>query len=371
MEKSTQPDNFLYTKSTSQEPDMNCKVCKQSVNILAKTCPYCGASLSVLDAGPTDLFQKNSLQDRTNSLIDQELDASLAEEFGPDSGRGQTFGVRLGALDLPARSFLATGGPVMLQTRREEMEQIAAFVITSPHVQANSAYKDRAERTNFFFAAEDDSVNAFATDCRHPRIDLDPPMIVVMGGLANSTRLIALALAQDQVQRNPESRSLLISVIRAIGSCINERQGRLGMEFTETIYTRTGLGLFCDNQEVQRCARSYAAAMNMSVVAHELGHIVLGHTLGATLSLEASRNQEREADSFAATIADTSPFSDYTVAGGIFWWVLLTWREEVRDPVSVTTHPHSRERLMDYIRANRSQAAALGMDEQIINDFLP
>ena len=350
---------------------MNCKVCKQPVNILAKTCLHCGASLSVLDAGPTDLFQKNSLLDRTNSLIDQELDASLAEEFGPDNGRGQTFGVRLGALDLPARSFLATGGPVMLKTRREEMEQIAAFVITSPHVQTNPAYKSRAERTHFFFAAEDDTVNAFATDCRHPQIDLDPPMIVVMGGLANSTRLIALALAQDKVQQNPESRHLLISVIHAIGNCINEQQGQLEMEFAETIYTNSGLELSCKNQEVQRRARSYGAAMNMSVLAHELGHIVLGHTLGVTLSMEASRNQERQADSFAATIAGTSPFSDYTVAGGIFWWVLLTWREEVCDPENATTHPHSRERLMDYIRANQSQAAALGMDEQIINDFLP
>ncbi len=111
--------------------------------------------------------------------------------------------------------------------------------------------------------------------------------------------------------------------------------------------------------------------MNMDVISHELGHIALCHTLGRNVNMEISRNQEREADSFAASVASSSPFSDYIVAGGIFWWVIMAWVDAASDNTEETTHPHSQERLMDYIRSNRDQAEEIGVGEASIFEFLP
>jgi hypothetical protein len=111
--------------------------------------------------------------------------------------------------------------------------------------------------------------------------------------------------------------------------------------------------------------------MILNVVAHELGHICLGHTLGVKQNYEISRNQEREADSFAASVTASSPFSDYIVSGGIFWWVIMTWAAESAGLQAETSHPHARERLMDYIRANKAQAEEIGITQETIQAYLP
>ena len=106
-------------------------------------------------------------------------------------------------------------------------------------------------------------------------------------------------------------------------------------------------------------------------MAHELGHIALAHILGRTPSLEVSRNQEREADSFASSVVSTSPFGDYLVAGQIIWSLIMVWGEHTGNVEIATSHPLERERLMDFIRANEAKAASIGIDKQTIQDFLP
>jgi len=185
-------------------------------------------------------------------------------------------------------------------------------------------------------------------------------------------RLASLAMAGMVYGDGQGNRSLPAEVMQAMGREIVAQGGQLDRETASRIYLQTGLAGLGDDDELQRRARSYGAAMVITVIAHELGHIALGHTLATgEATEEISRNQEREADSFAASVATASPFSDYTVAGGIFWWMILTWVAAASGNPRATTHPHARERLMDFIRANQAQAEALGITADNIPEFLP
>jgi hypothetical protein len=118
-------------------------------------------------------------------------------------------------------------------------------------------------------------------------------------------------------------------------------------------------------------AQSFAVGMMAYVIGHELGHIALGHTLCASANLEVSRNQEREADSFASSVISTCPFGEYLVTGPVVWDLVWVWCQYAGNDRMATTHPLSRERLLDFIRANAAQSAALGISEATIRDFLP
>ncbi|HID69016.1 MAG TPA: hypothetical protein EYP35_00815 [Desulfobacterales bacterium] len=360
---------------------MKCVKCNAEINVLDSFCSSCGASQSLLDAGPAAVTSEDPFLDRVADQLDKELQRAEDELFGDLSdpstpatqmqkGRQQSFQT-FGALAAPTQNFFFDLGGVDLETSEQEIHQIAGFVFQSPHVQSNQLYRMRAASTALVYLGEDKTVNAFATDHPHPRIDAQPPFIAILGGMVSATRLTALALGYDRAAATDQSRQLFIQTVQAIGHKIVAGSGAFSSSDAAEIFNNSDLAEQCEDGEVQRRARSYGAAMNMSVIAHELGHIALGHTLGESqVNMEISRNQEREADSFAASVASASPFSDYTVAGGIFWWVILTWVEAVAGVGKASTHPHSRERLLDYIRANQEQAQALGIDEGNVGMFL-
>jgi IrrE N-terminal-like domain len=361
---------------------MKCKKCNAEVNVLDSFCSSCGVSQSLLDDGPAPIKSENPFLDRGTDELDKELQRAKNELFNGLSGEmaltsqsppGQQKSFQtFGALAAPTKSFFFDLGGVDLKTSEQEIHQIAGFVFQSPHIQSNQLYRIRAASTTIVYLGEDLRVNAFATDHPYPGLYVQPPLIAILGGMISATRLTALALGNDRIAATDQSRQLFVQTVRAIGKKIVEENGNFSSIDASEIFNGSDLAEKCEDGEVQRCARSYGAAMNMSVIAHELGHIVLGHTLAESqVNMETSRNQEREADSFAASVASASPFSDYTVAGGIFWWVILTWVEEIAGGGRATTHPHSRERLLDYIRANEEQARALGIDDGNVVVFLP
>jgi hypothetical protein len=84
-----------------------------------------------------------------------------------------------------------------------------------------------------------------------------------------------------------------------------------------------------------------------------------------------SRSQERMADEFASAVIETSPFREYTLSASVVWWMLLVWAEHAGGQFIETTHPWSRDRLLDFIRAHRDACEALGFTEQTIAEYLP
>lgn len=76
------------------------------------------------------------------------------------------------------------------------------------------------------------------------------------------------------------------------------------------------------------------------VLAHEVGHILLGHRGG--LMGSASRRQEREADDFAL---DHFAAIGAPPAGMVYYFVAGRWRDPVGTAASQGTHPVSPERI--------------------------
>lgn len=334
---------------------MKCKHCGQETNILNDNCVHCGQSLSFINMG------------RSQNKISNDSSSFIPKNVWPSK---ELLGYAAHSFD---KNFIHN--VLHIKQSEENIKQIAAFVFASPHVQTNIFYKQRAEKTSFVYLADNSTFNAFATDHQHPDINVEPPMIVLFGGIVQAIHLASMALGNKKTRDNEQSSALLVSVIRWIGARILQKHGQFDSTDFQAALEELELNeLFSDN-EILRKARSYSAAVCMSIIAHELGHISLGHTLKTTndRNSEISRNEERQADSFSSCITSSSPFSDYLVEGGIFWWALMAWTDNVDIDrfEGETTHPNSRERLMDYIRANKDQARSVGIDEQSILAYIP
>jgi hypothetical protein len=344
---------------------MKCRNCGAENNVLDKVCCQCQQSLSFLDKGyrrfQTDSAGLTQSLQEEDEIFTGKKPGWRAQDLAPGPAK-QLFNIKTLSFDFGQNE--------------ESIRQIAAFVLSSPHVMNNMAYRRRAASLTFLYLDRIYVFNAFATDHPVDGIDADPPLIVILGGLVQAVRIAAIGLGNYRVRQTRESREKLVEIIRWIGSAIIQNQGEFHPDNARQAMEDLGLeALMDENGEIVRKARSYSAAICMGVIAHELGHITLAHTLNtsAEINYEISRNQEREADSFASSIASSSPFSDYIVEGAIFWWALMTWAESVLPSIGYqeTTHPNSRERLMDYLRSNKDQAAAMGIDEIGIQEFMP
>ena len=142
--------------------------------------------------------------------------------------------------------------------------------------------------------------------------------------------------------------------------------------FSQTVAPRASL----EDERFCSLARSYCAAMEMFVIAHEAGHIAYKHPLGRKHhTYGVDRNKERIADSFAADALLTSPFREYMGVGHIFVAILFSWVDHAAGAQDETTHPASRERFENALNTNREaadQAAEVfGFTRERLLEFLP
>ena len=332
----------------------------------------------------TDLDSMETALDRK---VEQRMDNLMGARTQPDVQIGSTvlqsqaqeahvfrLGL-LGTIQVKAdHNFL--GGDSIFRVPASTVKQMAAMVINSPYVQDNEQYRGIAESVNLIVMNNVPLVNAFACN-ESPRGygHILPPVMVMCDGACVVTKLVSLVLGIIQPGQHEKIKSLLLPIIKDIGEIIEDNEGLFIEDDACDICNDYDIWSYMD-EEARRRANSYGAAMMLAVLAHELGHIVYGHIHGKMVNeyepddLAVSRNQEREADSFASSIISRSPFRDYLVLGGIFWWVVLTWASDANKDIE-TTHPHPEERVMNFIREHRSQANALGIDEASINEFLP
>ena len=120
---------------------------------------------------------------------------------------------------------------------------------------------------------------------------------------------------------------------------------------------------------IRQKAVSYSSGMLISVMAHETGHLVLGHLLsdgGTKPNLEISRNHEREADSFASSVISASPFGEYIFAGTLFMHYALVVQSD-DDTDARRSHPLSKERFFNFVRANPDKASAMGVSPDVLH----
>jgi hypothetical protein len=244
-----------------------------------------------------------------------------------------------------------------------ELNQICAYVLNAPHVTGNAHYLKVAQQTRFVSERDDPTVNAYATHGRSGK----QPEIRLLGGAVTFARLCGALRAVS----GDGGRHKLNAMWPVVGRTVLEGQGKLPPAKASEVLTKLDGQVLWQDEALMRRAVAHSAGMIAGIIAHELGHLALGHTLGRAANLEVSRNQEREADSFASSVISTSVFSDPLVEGMLLWELAWTWTQHLVGEEVATTHPVSRERLLDFIRANETVAASLGLTLETVEELLP
>ena len=249
-------------------------------------------------------------------------------------------------------------------TSTAELQQLMSYVCTSPHVTSNPHYAKVADDLHFVIAKEDPMINAFATIGEYaqvPGIPADAPMIYLLNGATLYAKLISAAFVMSRLvlDADPSMENPMPIFVTLIGNWVVQNGCEITEEGVAEFAGELGLHYIMANNGLYRKVSSFASAIIICVLAHEFGHLSLGHVHGRSVNLEISRNQEREADSFASSVISSGPFGGYMVLGTVLWELVWVWLETVTGEPA-TTHPLSSERLADLIRANPSAAAELG-----------
>jgi hypothetical protein len=235
-----------------------------------------------------------------------------------------------------------------------EMVQLFEYVRNSSHVKENLLYANTMKDCRFFYMADDDTVNAYAGLRKlNKGSDEISRVVCFLGGAARFARVAALAVAAEQCGDKGAGA-------RFVNALTAKDCGRMDAAAALRVVNAAGLaGAVRDGRTLAR-AKSVSAGLMLGIMAHECGHQSLGHVLktGDSVNLEISRNQEREADLFASSVIASSPFGEYILAGTLFWHYALAQQQEGS---AATTHPLSKERFENFVRANAELAQSLGI----------
>jgi hypothetical protein len=244
-----------------------------------------------------------------------------------------------------------------------EIGQTYAYVINAPHITGNRQYATMASQTRLSVDPDDETINAYAT---HGSNGNTPEIKILRGAVAFARLCGAMRASSGSGKQAARGNAW-----RDVGRLLLEQRGSLPPASAKAFVDRHAGATFWQDESLLRRAMSHCAGMLAGIIAHELGHLALGHTLGRAANLEVSRNQEREADSFASSVISTSAFSDPMVEGMILWELAWTWCDAAAGGRTATTHPLAQERLHDFIRANETIAAGLGITLDTLEHLLP
>ena len=346
---------------------MKCGQCGNENSSVARFCAKCGTTLgsgSLLNWLNPDLESTRRQVREHLEATKASINAHIAQYSSP---------LRAAAKPAAPEDSHSPMHPVevwgLLLPIPDQIEQSKTIAFSSPFIQSNALYASRIGDVSFTYLAEDDTVNAFATDHAIELAEgrkLEPPAIVFLNGLACVIRLTAAAVAVTMRSREgkPSSgESPLEKAFRATGSCMAQSGGKFDIEMLAKIFEQTiGVEILEGDDRFVSLARSMSASMEMAVIAHEAGHIALSHTLGLASNFNVARNQEREADSFASSVLSASPFREYLFLGQVFITLLFSWMDYVARRKDPTSHPLGRERFFN-IMTNNSAAAGEAADQ--------
>ena len=240
------------------------------------------------------------------------------------------------------------------QPSEAELAQLFEYVRSAANVKENLQYASIMKDVRFFYLADNDTMNAYAS-LKQLNKDKDEwhRVIVLLGGAVRFSKVASLAVAAH-LSGDKQAPVRLVRVLNGADL------GKFDLDTVVRLVNAADLAAALANETVQAKAKSVSAGMILGILAHEAGHHALGHTLNTSekVNLDISRNQEREADSFASSVIASSPFGEYILAGTLFWHFALASQQG--DAVA-TTHPLSKERFENFVRANAELAASMGI----------
>lgn len=244
----------------------------------------------------------------------------------------------------------------------EEVRSLFLAVRDSPHVRENAQYAAVMQNVRMAYLSQDDTVNAYA--CVRPLGSEQRlvPQVCLLGGEVRFSMLTALAMV---AQRNGFSGALakLMKILD------DKSYVKLSEQKAKSVCALSGLDEALNSPAIAEEARRIAAGTVMGTLAHEAGHVVLGHVHrnGERLN-EVTRNQERQADLFCDSVISTSQYGQYIFEGTVLYWLMKTRHDQARQvrtgqaTDANRTHPVARERLENVLRDNPEKAKALGID---------
>jgi len=248
---------------------------------------------------------------------------------------------------------------ITMQRKDVKVEEMKRIVLASPHVTANEDYSPKVAVTDFRYRREspDDrescEVNAYA----FYNEKTDRYEIHLLDGYLNFMLLVeSFFKLSDQ--------TILVHTMNMMA----RREGLLSQQDALEImssYVRDESSFFSIIEN--------AFIPCFETIAHEFGHICLGHCRNTNLLMphDVSRNQEREADSFASSVLGSMFHADARKPLFVsylkcqFAWAFRNRviRDVLGGNVRASTHPLAEERLLNAVRANSELAQELGITE--------
>ncbi len=267
---------------------------------------------------------------------------------------------------------------------------------SAPFVAANDAYREAVEPIELRYDGLDPAFNAFAAEARSgpgteegggSRVS----MIIILQGYVFWSRIASAGIGRCLAERSRSPAPAMRARLEALSSVLrsdaisvqilkphvrrwaeDDGAGSFGdfirgnpevaAEFSEFLARRRGvesaLGSDLSARGALAEARTVLEGMLSWVIAHEIGHICLHHTRRSESPKgwdEISRNQEREADSFASSLLHSRLSRHALLLGALLGELLTAWSQIGGDGSG--THPHSGERFCNLIRSMPSAVA--------------
>lgn len=247
---------------------------------------------------------------------------------------------------------------VYLYSSEKDVEQLFEYVRNSSFVKGNLQYAEKMKSVRFVYSLTNDDVNAYAS------IDQKDPngrLINCFAGETYIAKVCALAAAAEMCGKKGSIAKLMEKLSPKL--CFH-----LTIDDAAGLIRECGLDSCLLDEAIRAKAKSIAAGQVVGTLAHETGHIVLGHLEAReakiNLNNEVRRNNETQADLFASSVMSSSPFGEYVFLGRVFYfWVNMQKTDPLFKksvPNSELDHPLNRERYVSYVLSNKEKAVAFG-----------
>jgi hypothetical protein len=252
-------------------------------------------------------------------------------------------------------------GDYPLETTKEDVNTIFELVRNCPYIVGNEDYNEKAQNTKISYKEDENVVNAYADNASGKY----KYRIVIFAGLCNAFKLGSLAMAEFESDKDFNKFK---ESVKWIGQKIAGSFGTFTSEDCSSGIQSLRINM---SNNICREAKSYLAGSLLSVIGHELGHVILSHVLRGDTGSANSRNDERQADLAACAISESTPFARYSVLGGLIMSIIFTWIFPEGGPETESTHPHSRERVINWVNSHREYLESFGINSKNIDQFLP
>ncbi len=245
------------------------------------------------------------------------------------------------------------------------LKQLLVAIEGSQHVREKFA--DIAGSVVFEYLPDDDLVNAVAYEAAG-KDGAPERRIRLYGGLVRIARILGAVFSFGEPARQPES-DLDLVFVKELGATIREGGGKFSRDNVIDFLKRYKVDPAGFTSRVKRSkAEVTADAVVKATLAHEFGHHAKGHLKGGDVNHVVSQIEEKEADLFASAIAASDPHGYEFFMGQIYSMIVFAFAD-ADGGTSLRTHPVSRERVIDVIRANPEWAEAAGLTEEGVRDF--